>query len=378
MSTDTNTMETETAPTQSDTVKQTTRPEVSWENINYDALNFSDEYSVCLGATGQLVRALKHLYEQLQDTKKATNKYQETLYPGLVVLAKEIVSEYTLTFTNDVVDDLQKQVFGANLNGARNTGTLRHPVSTKGVKRGLRYKFAEFGQLLRVLTQRLEYIATRDVDGTDRYKTDLDQRTHFLDLQSRAKSFLEYLNGSSTDESQSSVASRWAAVVSAARAAGEVNTAPKETKQQKPTFKRVTRRVVYERHYAPRVEPPTYQRGYSQPRYTQRGFTADGYPIFDDNGFTYVRPRRQQYTQGYSRLPTYQSQTDDAPREFRQRPRVQTRPSRSEQYDQEFQPRQRVQARPDSSEQYEQEVQPRQQRAPTVWRSRRQYVGVSN
>jgi hypothetical protein len=358
-------METETAPTQSDTVKQTTRPEVSWENINFDALNFSDEYSVCLGATGQLVRALRYLYEQLEDTKKATNKYQETLYPGLVELAKEIVSEYTLTFTNDVVDDLQKQVFGANLNGARNTGTLRHPVSTKGVKRGLHYKFAEFGQLLKVLTQRLEYIASRDVDGADRYKTDLDQRAHFLDLQSRAKLFLEYLNGSDTNETQSSVASRWSAVVSAARATGEFNTGTKGVKSQRPASKRVSRRVVYERHYAPRVEQPTYQRGYS--RYTQRGFTADGYPIFDDNGFKFVKPRRQQYTQVYSGLPyqgnVYKSQSDDAPREFRQRPRVQTRPNRSDQYEQEYQPR----------HQHDET-----QRRPSVWRGRTHYVGVSN
>ena len=172
---------------------------ISWDSISHEKLNISENHRVCLGTTGQIIKAIHTLYDRYNNTsdeyKKPENKYQESLYPNLSNLANEVCTTYENTFIQNVTDNVQMEVFGANLNGVRNDGTLRHPISTSDVPKNLKYKFAQFKQLLRVLTQRLHYIATRIVDGVERYKNDQAQRGHFIELQTRCVTFLQYLNG---------------------------------------------------------------------------------------------------------------------------------------------------------------------------------------
>lgn len=220
-----------------------TYAEVSWDNIEFKNVMFSDNHKVCLGATSQIIYSLQYLSEKLEQSK-AENPYQEALYPALTTLAKEVISKYEETFTNNVSDPVQKQVFGANLNGVRNNGTLRHPISTRNVRRDMRYKFIQFGQQMRVLTQRLDYIVTRNVDAVERYKVDQEQRKHFIDLQTRCAQFLEYLNGKQTESGfngTESVSARWTLVVQNARTVGG-NTEDYEPKQVKLTSEEVNKR----------------------------------------------------------------------------------------------------------------------------------------
>lgn len=227
--------------------------EVSWDNINYENLDFSGDYKVCLGTAGQLILAINELATQL-DTKLADaanefNGYQKSLYPRLRDLAQQITDRYYETFISDVCDNVQLQVFGANLNGIYNNGTLRHIIATSRIPRGLCYKYAQFGQLLKVLTQRLEYIATRETDGVERYRTDPVQREHFVTLQKACKEFVEYLNGVPNGEGgvdiSNSVTEQWNIAVEQAREIGGITIETQRANRKEKRAKLAEKREQY-------------------------------------------------------------------------------------------------------------------------------------
>jgi hypothetical protein len=249
---DTHTMDAQTEQTATESHTQVVR-EVSWDNIGYSNLAFSGDYKVCLGTAGQLVMAIGELATQLEtklaDSTIELNEYQKSLYPSLRDLAQQITECYNETFIDDVNDAVQLQVFGANLNGIYNNGTLRHIIATSRIPRGLCYKYAQFGQLLKVLTQRLEYIATRETDGVERYRTDEVQRENFVELQARCAEFVVYLNGQKNDEGivdiTDSVIEQWNTVVENARTAGGVTVETQRANRKERRAKLAEKRVQY-------------------------------------------------------------------------------------------------------------------------------------
>ena len=115
---------------------------VSFEDINPLNLEFSLKYQCAKSMAGQVVQGIYHLskmilgkdeYEEKQ--KIPVNKFQEMLYPIIASLSQEIVNDYLKTFINDTTDDLDKQVFGANLNGHKNNGQLNKFISLTKVFR---------------------------------------------------------------------------------------------------------------------------------------------------------------------------------------------------------------------------------------------------
>lgn len=189
---------------------------VSFDTVGLDVVKYADSFFTRFGSCSQVVKALSSLRTQEREATTDTSKqaYQTFLYPRMFDLADEVVTFYNTTVLADLdTSVLRRQVYGANLNGLRNNGILKNAVFTKGVHFNLRYKFAQFGQLVRLLVQRLTYITERDVSTIKRYQTHQDEREFFVELQGRCKTFLQLLQSSEP----TSVLTRWHGVVAQAR-----------------------------------------------------------------------------------------------------------------------------------------------------------------
>ena len=108
-------------------------------------------------------------------------------------LSKKVIEKYNENFIYTAKSKLEKQIYGANLNGSYNDGKLPYSVIANGLSYHLRYKFCQFGQLLRVITQRMEYIMSRDVSLIERY-SDEESKNIFKRLQTDCGTFLKYLH----------------------------------------------------------------------------------------------------------------------------------------------------------------------------------------
>jgi hypothetical protein len=195
----------------------TGKKDVSFDDISLNHISYNESFRVCLGSAGQIVKAIGCINEQLvgsehEQKKLSENKYQETLYPELTKLTKEIVDKYNEVFMSDINDPIKRQVFGANLNGGKNIGVLSRNVLVRGVKFGLKYKFSQFGQLLNTLIQRFEYIHTRDPMAVERYKNSEVERNNFKLLQDKSDYFIKFITND-----VDGIYVKWNAVVAKAR-----------------------------------------------------------------------------------------------------------------------------------------------------------------
>ena len=170
---------------------------VSFSDVSLDTLkgSFNDTYKVSKGSASQLVLGFQSMSERLQEP---TNEYQQTLYPQLKHLCSTLYAKYSETFLTTFTSDVERQVFGANLNGNRNTGSLYRSIPS-GVNKNLSYNYAQFGQLVRVLTSRLRFISQRDPNNVQRYKNDTTEFEAYQKLQTNVNTFMTYLEGLSTE-----------------------------------------------------------------------------------------------------------------------------------------------------------------------------------
>ena len=234
---------------------------VSFDDISLDHLTFNETYRVTRGSASQVVLGLRHMLTKLQTP---TNEYQTTLYPRLSELTQQVVDRYVSTFLG-VSEPVLRQVVGANLNGPRNDGSLYHSVNS-GVNRSLTYGYAQFGQLMKVLTNRLRFVTRREASSVERYRNSAEESTAYLSLQTMCNTFLTYL---------STVNEEWTKVVETART------------QHNVTPQRTDRPQRSERSERPRR--PYRTNHYSRP--TQAQSSA---PVPDAEGFTVVRSRRSE------------------------------------------------------------------------------------
>ncbi len=182
------TEQTTNAPTNVET-SQTTP--VSFTDVSLDTLrgHFNDTYKVSKGSASQIVLGFRSMSERLQEP---TNEYQQVLYPRLKQLCTDLYTKYSETFLTSFVNDTERQVFGANLNGNRNTGSLYRSIPS-GVNKNLSYNYAQFGQLVRVLTSRLRFIVQRDANNVQRYKNSTEEFEAYQKLQTSVKDFMTYV-----------------------------------------------------------------------------------------------------------------------------------------------------------------------------------------
>jgi hypothetical protein len=193
---------------------------VSFDDVSLEHLSFNETFRVTRGAASQVVLGLRHMLEKL---KTPTNEYQKDIYPQLSTLTQELCNKYVSTFLT-TTDAVQRQVTGANLNGHRNDGSLYRSVNS-GVNRSLTYGYAQFGQLVKVLTNRLQFVVNRDPQTVQRYKDNATECAAYVTLQTQCTDFLKFV---------SSVNDRWTAVVDTSRKTHNIQK-QQPVRRQRPT-----------------------------------------------------------------------------------------------------------------------------------------------
>jgi hypothetical protein len=164
---------------------------------------YEETYRLTQGSASQVVRGMK---EMLSRVGEITNDYQRILYPVLTELTNGIVDRYTelLKYSSDK----EKEIVQFNLHGY--DGTVRGNVATKGVNYILIYKYANFGDFIKTIRQRLEFITSRSTPK--RYLEDEEKLRFFVALKDKINEFLRYL--------KDDVDPRWNTTVAAARTSG--------------------------------------------------------------------------------------------------------------------------------------------------------------
>jgi hypothetical protein len=162
---------------------------VSFDDISLEHLSFNETFRVTRGSASQVVLGLRNMLQKLSNPE---NEYQHAIYPQLVTAINKLVDTYTSSFLS-VTEPTEKQVFGANLNGFRNDGSLYRSVNS-GINRSLTYGYSQFGQLVRVLVNRLRFVVKRDPQSVERYKNSSSEMTAYKNLQSAADAYLTVVN----------------------------------------------------------------------------------------------------------------------------------------------------------------------------------------
>jgi hypothetical protein len=264
-------METQTqvAPTTTSVVP------VSFENITLDHLGFNETYRVTRGSASQVVLGLRHMLTKLATP---TNDYQRTLYPRLSELTRQVVDRYVSTFLG-VSEPVVRQVYGANLNGPRNDGSLYHSVNS-GVNRSLTYGYAQFGQLMKVLTNRLRFVTNRRVESVERYRSSQEEGSAYRSLQERCTEYLTYL---------STVNEEWIRVVESVRTQHNVTPQRPSGQNGQSESSRPQRSTRQKRFQGSGSQGGQSRRYNGERRYGDRSNGRQ--PRTDSEGFTEVRYR---------------------------------------------------------------------------------------
>ena len=218
-----------------------TRLATNFDSVSLDHLEqtFNENYKVSKGSASQVVLGFKHMVSRVQNP---TNEYQQTLYPKLKDFCENVVSSYESSFLTTFSSEVERQVFGANLNGNRNNGSLYRSIPS-GVNRNLTYNYAQFGQLLKVLTGRLQFVVNRDATKVQRYTENQTERTSYEKLQSVATQYLQTLT---------SLGNEWNTLVSSTRQQFGVET------QQRPQR---TERTEGQSRYQGQSQGQSHSRG---------------------------------------------------------------------------------------------------------------------
>ena len=277
-----------------ETQTQSAPTPVSFENISLDHLGFNETYRVTRGAASQVVVGLRHMLTKLATP---TNDYQRTLYPRLSELTQQVVDRYVNTFLG-VSESVTRQVYGANLNGPRNDGSLYHSVNS-GVNRSLTYGYAQFGQLMKVLTNRLRFITKRTVESVERYRTSQAEGAAYTALQGQCNEFLTYLSTVNED---------WTRVVESART--QHNVTPRQPRESTRQETRSEQRQEVQTRSVRQSGPRTVGGRGRGGRYSGNGNSRPRYspPQPNSEGFTEVRYRRRNTTRPVTHHRPAQSQ----------------------------------------------------------------------
>ncbi len=172
-------------------------------NLTLAELPYDEKYKLNQASASQLVRGLSEMGSRLGEP---TNDYQKELYPALKTLVTTMVTKYSEML--EATSEVEKEVRRFNLHGYN--GRVKKPVATRGVKFSVVYKFANFGDYLKSLTQRLTYLVERPVP--QRYVTNASEGAAYEQLKVKLQDFLKYM--------KEEVEQQWNTAVTSARTAG--------------------------------------------------------------------------------------------------------------------------------------------------------------
>ena len=216
---------------------------INFNDVSLETLqkSFNDTYKVSKGSASQIVIGFKLMASRLLGPQ---NEYQQELYPQLKQMCTSIFDKYNEMFLMNFQGNVDRQVYGANLNGNRNSGSLYRSIPS-GVNRNLTYNYAQFGQLVRVLSGRLRFIVNRDVGSVQRYKDSLDEASSYQTLQTKSNEFLKYLD---------TVSSNWDTFVKATRVKYSVEEPKERQERQERQFNQRGQTSRYEGRHEGRHE----------------------------------------------------------------------------------------------------------------------------
>ena len=199
--------------------------------LSLDGISYDIKYRLSQGSVSQIVRGLSEMVTRLGEGE---NAYQQTLYPVLREQSKNIVSRFNTILQTSSAADYDVRKF--NLHGY--DGRIKGTVITRGVRFNTIYQYANFGDYLKTITQRLTYILERQVP--QRYSTDEALANAFTQLRSEVQDFVKYIH----DE----VEPRWNTAVTEARTAGgdsvQENLRKREQQRQEAQDRRATRTQI--------------------------------------------------------------------------------------------------------------------------------------
>jgi hypothetical protein len=181
---------------------ETTQTQISY-NLTLADVPYDEKYRLNQASASQLVSGLSEMAGRLGEPQ---NDYQKELYPSLKTIVTKFVEKYTSIL--QATTEVEKEVRRFNLHGFN--GRVKRPIGTKGVKFNLVYKYANFGDYLKTLSQRLTYLVERTVP--ERYVTNTNEGSSYEQLKTQLKEFITYMKD---DVEQS-----WNTAVTSARTAG--------------------------------------------------------------------------------------------------------------------------------------------------------------
>ena len=181
----------------------------AYANVSYTALQFSEEYSCSKSSAGQIVAGLNWMSRNFRLPREDCAYYRE-LCVHITKVCDEICARYDECFTAS--NENERRVFGFNLNGPENCGKLGRSVMCARINPRLRYKHAQFIQLLNLLYNRLSFIARRDPTTLQHYIDNSVEIPCYEKLRVLCSTFCDYLK-----DSNSSVFQLWNQFVKNAR-----------------------------------------------------------------------------------------------------------------------------------------------------------------
>jgi hypothetical protein len=172
-------------------------------NLSLSDLPYDEKYRLNQASASQLVRGLQEMTGRLPEPQ---NDYQKELYPVLKKIVEKVVDKYTSMIQS--TSEVEREIRRFNLHGYN--GRVKRAIVTRGVKFNLVYKYSNFGDYLKTITQRLTYLVERPLP--QRYVTNTTEGTAYEQLKIQIQEFLKFIK----DEVEQS----WNTVVTQARTAG--------------------------------------------------------------------------------------------------------------------------------------------------------------
>ena len=192
------------------------------QQLTLDTVNYNENYRVLNGATAQLVRGLVDMLNRVS-VENEVDDYKRVLYPQLRELVNGLVDRFTAMLHTETEDDYEVRRFAFfGVNGAVKRYNGRPPF-VRGVKPLTRFKYANFGDFLKVLKHRCEFVRSQQVPK--RYAESEAQTTAFTTMQTEVNDFVAYM----TNETEP----RWNEAVNSARQAANVVVQPRQPRQSR-------------------------------------------------------------------------------------------------------------------------------------------------
>jgi hypothetical protein len=189
---------------------QEQQPQQLPEKLTLEFVPYNHKFAIIAGSFAQVLRGLQEMASR-SSSDKETDDYKKSLYPKLRDIANQVVTKGCELFKT--TSDKDKQVRVINLFGyngmVKRDRNFRYPYVEK-LRPSTSYEYANFGDYMKVLKQRCEFITTRSVP--QRYVTDAEEGAAFQKLRTEVNTYLEWL--------KTGVDQLWSDAVKEARVAG--------------------------------------------------------------------------------------------------------------------------------------------------------------